>query len=123
MPGIAAGQELRRSSRISISIPLEVLGQDAQGSEIHAAATTKYVNKHGALVLADRAFPLNTEVTLQIPHQERSERAKVVWVSKEKDANGRSELGVELEDAENFWGVQFPPDDWVPTEPDRKSVV
>ena len=117
MPGIATGPELRRSSRISISIPLEVLGQDAQGSEIHAAATTKYVNKHGALVLADRAFPLNTEVTLQIPHQDRAKRAKVVWVSKEKDENGHWELGVELEEAENFWGVQFPPDDWVPTEP------
>lgn len=116
MPGIAAGKELRRSSRISISIPLEIRGRNTQGSEFHAAATTKYVNKHGALLLADRSFPLHTELTLQLPHQDRAEQAKVVWVSQEKDEHGRSGIGVELAEAENFWGVQFPPDDWVPTE-------
>ena len=116
MPAIATGKDLRRSSRITVSIPLEILGQDSDGMEIRAAATTKYVNKHGALLLADRPFPLETEITLQIPHQDRARQATVVWVSQEKDENGRSGIGVELAEAENFWGVQFPPDDWVPTE-------
>lgn len=116
MPGIATGKELRRSSRITISIPLEILGRDSDGMEIRAAATTKYVNRHGAVLLADRTFPLETKITLQIPHQDRARQATVVWVSQEKDENGRSGIGVELAEAENFWGVQFPPDDWVPTE-------
>ena len=37
----------------------------------------------------------------------------MVWVSTERDKNGRTALGIQLERAENFWGVQFPPDDWV----------
>ena len=114
MPAIATGKDLRRSSRITISIPLELVGQDSDGMEIHTIATTKYVNKHGALLLADRPFPIETEVTLQMPHQERARQATVVWVSQEKDENGQTALGVELAEAENFWGVQFPPDDWVP---------
>lgn len=113
MTGIQSPRDLRRSSRITISISLEVLGRDANGQEVRAAATTKYVNKHGALLLVERPFPVNTEVTLQLPHQERGQRCKVVWVSKERDENGRSGLGVQLEQAENFWGLQFPPDDWV----------
>ena len=116
MAGIATGKDLRRSSRISVSIPLEILGRNSDGAEIRAAATTKYVNKHGALVLADRPFPLETEITLQIPHQDRARQATVVWVSQESDAAGLFGIGVELAEAENFWGVQFPPDDWVPTE-------
>lgn len=113
MTGIQSPRDLRRSSRITVSIPLEVLGQDADGREVRAAATTQYVNKYGALLLAERPFPVNAEVTLQLPHQEREQRCKVVWVSTERDENGRSGLGIQLEQAENFWGVQFPPDDWV----------
>ncbi|MGH9786202.1 MAG: PilZ domain-containing protein [Terriglobia bacterium] len=116
MPAIATGKDLRRSSRITISIPVDVLGRDSDGMEVRAAATTKYVNKHGALLLADRSFPIETELMLQLPHQDRAQQATVVWVSQEVDENGRSGLGVELAEAENFWGVQFPPDDWVPTE-------
>ena len=116
MPAIPVGKDLRRSSRITISIPLEILGRDSDGSEIRVAATTKYVNKHGALLLADQPFPIETEITLQIPHQDRTAQATVVWVSQEKDASERTGLGVELAEAENFWGVQFPPDDWVPAE-------
>jgi len=113
MTGIQSPQDLRRSSRITISIPVEVLGQSSDGQEIRAAATTKYVNRHGALLLADRAFPLDAEVTVRLPHLEREQRCKVVWVSTERDANGRSGVGIQLERSENFWGVQFPPDDWV----------
>ena len=113
MTGLQSPQDLRRSSRITISIPVEVLGQDTDGQEIRAAATTKYVNRHGALLLADRAFPLDAEVTVRLPHLEREQQCKVVWVSTEKDKNGRSGLGIQLERSENFWGVQFPPEDWV----------
>jgi hypothetical protein len=116
MSAIATGKDLRRSSRITVSILVEILGRDSDGTEIRAAATTKYVNKHGALLLADRPFPLETEITLQMPHQDRAGQATVVWVSQESDTAGQYGIGVELAEAENFWGVQFPPDDWVPTE-------
>ena len=116
MTGIQSPRDLRRSSRIIISIPLEVAGRDADGREIRAAATTKYVNKHGAHLLAERPFPVNAEITLRLPHLEREQRCKVVWVSNERDETGRAGLGIQLERAENFWGVQFPPDDWVASQ-------
>ena len=95
MTGLQSPQDLRRSSRITISIPVEVLGQDTDGQEIRAAATTKYVNRHGALLLAEGSFPLDAEVTVRLPHLDREQRCKVVWVSTEKDKNGRSGLGIQ----------------------------
>ena len=115
MTATESPQDMRRSSRIIVSIPLEVLSQNPDGKETRAAATTKYVNKHGALLLTEQLFPADSEVTLHIPHLEREQPCRVVWVSERKDKTGRYGLGIELPDAENFWGVQFPPDDWIPT--------
>ncbi len=115
MTELQSPQDLRRSSRITVSIPLEVRCQNPDGSETQAAATTKYVNKHGGLLLTEQLFPLDSEVTLYIPHLEREQLCHVVWVSERKDKTGHFGLGVELQDAENFWGVQFPPDDWEPS--------
>ena len=108
-------QDLRRSSRISVSIPLEVRSQNADGSEVRAAAMTKYVNRHGGLLLTEQMFLSDTEATLYIPHLEREQPCRVIWVSEQKDKNGLYGLGIEIKDAENFWGVQFPPDDWIPS--------
>ena len=107
-------EDLRRSSRITISITIEVTGRNAEGMEITETATTKYVNKQGALLLLKYPFPLGAEVEVSIPRLERQQKCKVVWVSKERNERGQFGIGVELDRAENFWGVQFPPDDWVP---------
>ena len=115
MTGLQSLQDLRRSSRISISIPLEVRGQDRQGKEVQVAGTTKYVNRHGGLLLTQLPFPADSEVTIHIPHLEREQSCRVIWVSEQKDKTGHYVLGIELPDAENFWGVQFPPEDWVPS--------
>ena len=116
MPGNESSpQDLRRSSRISVTIPLEVRTQNPDGSEIRAAATTKYVNRHGGLLLTEQMLLTDSEVTIHIPHLERETQCKVVWVSEQKDKSGFYGLGIELKDAENFWGVQFPPDDWIPS--------
>jgi len=114
MPAPESPQDLRRSSRISVNIPLEIRSQNPEGGETRAAATTKYVNKHGALLLTEQVYPADSDVTLYIPHLEREQLCHVVWVSEQKDKAGRYSLGIELQDAENFWGVQFPPDDWIP---------
>ena len=106
-------RDLRRSSRIVISIAVEVMGRDADGTEITETATTKYVNRHGALLVLKYPFPLGAEVLVSVPHLGRQQKCKVVWLSQRSDEAGRYSLGVELERAENFWGVQFPPDDWV----------
>ena len=115
MTGNQSPQDLRRSSRITVTIPLEIGSQEPDGAETRVQAATKYVNRHGALLLADRAFPLDTDVMLYIPHLERETQCRVVWVSTDRDKAGMYGLGIELRDAENFWGVQFPPEDWIPS--------
>jgi hypothetical protein len=114
MPGAESPQDLRRSSRISVTIPLELRCQNPDGTVTRAAGVTKYVNKHGALLLTEQFFPADSDVTIYIPHFEREQLCRVVWVSERKDKSDRYSLGIELQDAENFWGVQFPPDDWIP---------
>jgi hypothetical protein len=95
-------------------MPLEVRVGNPDGNQTRAAATTKYVNRHGGLLLTEQMFLTDTTVTLYIPHLERETEGRIVWVSEQRDKNGLYGLGVEIKDAENFWGVQFPPDDWIP---------
>jgi hypothetical protein len=114
MPGAESPQDLRRSSRISVTIPFELRSQNPDGSETRAAGVTKYVNRHGALLLTEQFYPADSDVTIYIPHLEREQLCRVVWVSERADKAGRYSLGIALQDAENFWGVQFPPEDWIP---------
>ena len=106
-------QDLRRSSRLVLSIPVQVSGRDASGVEVHEKATTKYVNKHGALLFLQHQFSMGSEVVVSIPHLERQQRSKVVWLGQGPARGGNYATGIELERAENFWGVEFPPGDWV----------
>ena len=65
-------QDLRRSSRISVTIPLEVRSQNPDGSETLAACTTKYVNRHGGLLLSEQMLLTDSEVTLYAPSPDAS---------------------------------------------------
>ncbi|MBI1955660.1 MAG: PilZ domain-containing protein [Acidobacteria bacterium] len=108
-----AGRESRRSSRVALSIPVEVTTVDSAGKPVRESATTQFVNEHGVCFCLGRCLPLGTEIVVSIPHLGREQRCKVVWVSKETNEQGQYEIGVELPQAGNFWGVGFPPSDWV----------
>jgi len=106
----------RRSSRLALSIPVEIVGLDAAGTEIHEKAATKVVSKHGAYLFLVHRLQVGSELMLRVPHVNREQKCKIAWVGSTFGDHGPFETGVELESAENLWGVQFPPEDWVAPE-------
>ncbi len=106
-------RDARRSSRIALSIPVEVSGLDASGAEIHESTTTTIVSRHGAYMFLEHRLLVGSELFLMIPHLDRKQKCRVIGIASEFGENGPYETGVELESAENFWSVQFPPEDWV----------
>ena len=106
------GKDMRRSTRIALSIPVEVSGWDVEGREIHEKTTTNLVNKHGASITLQHKFSIDFNVVISIPHLKREQRCRVVWMSRLPDDRDNYQAGIELERPENFWGIDFPPGDW-----------
>ena len=98
--------------RLTLCIPLKIGIQQNDGTSLTFDARTTVVNKNGARIESDLAPPLDQELTLNVPASGKSATARVAWASKDANENGFREFGVELEEAENLWGVRFPPDDW-----------
>ena len=107
------GRAARRSSRIALAIPVELSGIDDSGAEVRERATTKLLSRHGACVLLQHRFSNGSEIGISIPHLGRQQKCRIVWAAIESGENSSYETGIELQGAEDFWGVQFPPDDWV----------
>lgn len=100
----------RRASRVLVSLPVVISGNDSSGSRFEARGETRMVNSYGAKIWTSQA--LSSGMDLQIRLRSRSRSARVVW------ANAKAnEYGVELKKPENFWGIYFPPNDWQEGEP------
>ena len=100
----------RRSDRISISLPLQATGIDAENRPFIDTATTIVVNRHGALITLDR--PLSIDQMLRVNRQlfDGSRReAEVRVVAHEKDSSGRIAYGIAFADSKlDFWDIEFP---------------
>jgi hypothetical protein len=106
------GPEGRRSTRLPIAIPITISGKDASGASFRENVHTLVVNTHGAKVITCHELTLGVEILIENPALVRSVRANVVWVGKKPGPSGLFEVGVQLLQAQNIWGIGFPPDDW-----------
>jgi hypothetical protein len=102
----------RRSSRISLSLPIVIHGKDAQQKTFRESTHTLIVNKHGAKFLTAQRLAIGAEILIENPTLGSVAKANVVWVSAKRNQNGLHEAGVQLTEAQNIWGLEFPPDDW-----------
>lgn len=100
----------RRSDRISISLPLQATGIDAENRPFIDTATTIVVNRHGALITLDR--PLRIDQVLRVSRQlfDGSRReAEVRVVAHEKGSSGGIAYGIAFSDSKlDFWDIEFP---------------
>ena len=92
---------------------MEISGIDDTGAEVQEKATTKLLSRYGACLLLQHRFPADSEIGISNPHLGLQQKCRIVWAAIESAENGSYETGIELKGAEDFWGVQFPPDDWV----------
>ena len=118
----------RRSARLQLNIPVVARGTDKHGDPFECVGATLTVSKHGARVRLNQACSLQHGMVFRLEIRASSavaQRARVVWLSHKTPG----ELGIELQDPENFWGVYFPADgrEQTAVEPegtweDRKST-
>jgi len=113
----------RRSSRITLSLPIVIHGKDAQQKAFRESTHTLIVNKHGAKFLTSQRLVLGAEVLIENPSLGSVAKANVVWVSTKRNQNGFNEAGVQLVDAQNIWGIEFPPDDWATNGKDQEALA
>jgi hypothetical protein len=102
----------RQSTRLSISIPLVISGVDADGDEFSENVRTLIINKHGGKILTTQHLAMGAEVTIQNPAMDAVAKASVAWLSETHRAGDLHAVGLQLLEAQNVWGIAFPPDDW-----------
>ena len=117
-PSLAGAPAIkRRSSRVSIDIPVEILGQQVNGKMFREETRTIVVSAHGALLTLRLASQIKPSVLI-INKKTRAEVQCRVISLKESD-QGKVELGLEFVAPQpRFWGIAFPPEDW--NNADRK---
>src|SRR5208282_1567980 len=102
----------RRSSRLSLSLPIVIHGKDAHQKAYRESTHTLIVNRHGAKFLTSQQLVVGADILVENPTLGSVAKAKVVWVSGKRNPNGFQEAGVQLAESQNIWGLEFPPDDW-----------
>lgn len=102
----------RRSTRLTISIPITVRGHDANGSVFTEETQTICVNRHGGRFLLRHAVRLHDPLSVVNPKVGCTAKAAVSWLGEQRAPGEPLEVAVSLVEPQNIWGVEFPPEDW-----------
>jgi ElaB/YqjD/DUF883 family membrane-anchored ribosome-binding protein/uncharacterized protein (UPF0335 family) len=108
IPGVVG----RRSSRLSIIVPVTVRGTDSAGQPFKENTWTISVNKHGGRIATFHRLAADDEIVIENPLLGRTAKARVIRVCEKRFAEDPYEVCVELLEAQNVWGVKLPPEDW-----------
>jgi hypothetical protein len=109
----------RRSTRLSVAVPILVNGTDATGNPFKEHTFTLNVNKHGGEIAVNHLLVPDAEISIENISIGRKGRARVVQRRERRTPNSPYEVSVELLDPENIWGVRFPPSDWDKESPPK----
>lgn len=102
----------RRSQRIPLAVPLFVTSLDPQ-VEFGERCETLVVSNHGCEIRATKPLPQNTTLRLDVMHSKQVTTAHVVRCEPAGLGGKGWQIALALDKAENFWGIKFPPEDWL----------
>lgn len=105
----------RRSARLEQRQQVVINWEDEWGRAREEEAQTWGICQHGALLGARVALAERQILRLRSPELGREVEARVVH-SRPGFVPGYTDLGVEFIGPEDFWGIDFPPDDWSPAD-------
>ena len=117
-PRNSVGEDARRSTRIERSVPLIVFGQNSVGEPFVERTVSTSVNLHGCRYPSRHDYGVGSWVTLQVVGLEiepkpPAVRARVRSVHTSPSSRELQQVGVELENPGNVWGIVTPPQDWI----------
>ena len=111
-------EESRRSTRIDRSVPLIVFGQNRSGEPFVERTVSTSVNLHGCRYPSRHDYVVGTWVTLQVvglsvEPKPPAVRARIRSLHRSQSTRELQQVGVELENPANVWGIITPPRDWL----------
>ena len=117
-PDSVVKDESRRSTRIDRSVPLIVFGQNRSGQPFVERTVSTSVNLHGCRYPSRHDCGEETWVTLQVvglsvEPKPPAVRARVRSIHPSQSTRELQQVGVELENPANVWGIITPPQDWL----------
>jgi hypothetical protein len=112
------GEDARRSTRLERSVPLIIFGQNRMGEPFVERTVSVSVNLHGCRYPSRHDYGVGSWVTLQVvgliaEPKPPSVRARVRSVHTSQSSRELQQVGVELENPANVWGIVSPPEDWL----------
>ena len=108
----AAGRERRRSTRLLVTVPVTISGKNARGESFREETQTISINRQGASLATWQTITPGSEILVENPPRGLAVRGKVVSFSEKSAPTMPHQIGVELADSKNIWGIQYPPLDW-----------
>jgi PilZ domain len=102
----------RRSSRINLSAPVRLSGQDQQNSDFkNASAKATNLNRHGAAIQFERELSVGSTLVVRNMRGTQLNARVVAQVGAVEQFRTYGIEFVETDAAhlENFWGIAFPP--------------
>jgi hypothetical protein len=100
-------RERRRTLRVSMALPIIVHGQNDLGEKFCVRASTRSVNKQGALLAMDETVVPGQSLLIVNENTNRSAETRVAHVKRDRD--GKLYVGLEFVNPDNnFWMMTFP---------------
>ena len=117
-PRGSENEDARRSTRIERSVPLIVFGQNRTGEPFVERTVSTSLNLHGCRYPSRHDYGVGSWVTLQVvglnvEPKPPAVRARVRSVHASQSPRELQQVGVELENPANVWGIVTPPEDWM----------
>jgi hypothetical protein len=85
---------------------------DADGKIFTEGVRTLIVNKHGGKIATTHHLAMGTEMLVENRALGVVAKATVAWLGGKHYQGDLHHVGLQLLEAQNVWGVIFPPDDW-----------
>lgn len=97
----------RRSSRIALTIPVEVSGKDVEKSSFTISAAATNLNRNGAMLYVNRDLPIDSVLVLKNSRGVRTS-ARVVAQTVAGDLYAYGIEFLEAGNVKDFWEINFP---------------
>jgi hypothetical protein len=118
--------EKRRTTRVAKRVPITVTGIDALGQPFKVDTQTVSVSCHGWKYRSKHYVPKHSIVTIEISCLGlplRIVSGRVVSVQRPRSVRQEFEIGLEFDMPQDVWGIELPPEDWLPFCKDQTATV
>jgi hypothetical protein len=103
----------RRSQRVLLRMPVQVIARAAGNEHISETAFTSSVNAHGALIYMSLKVEVGNKLIIKNMETEEEQFVRVIRTNPAPE--GHTEVAIEfLRPSPKFWRIAFPPEDWAP---------